>query len=161
MRYVLILIASLFVTPALGQQAKTPAQQFEDIKALKGLWSVAETERLTIRFELTANNTVVLERWETSSGLHSLTAYHMDGANIVATHYCPQGNQPRLVASAVQTAGKIAFAFQDATDLDATEEFQHDLAFEIKEGGTVVRSEIYSTDKATGPVSSYTLSRAS
>lgn len=159
MQYVLILMAVLTASPSLAQDAKTPVQQFEDIKALTGRWSVLESERLQISFEPTANNTVVIERWETASGLHSMTVYHMDGPDLIATHYCPQGNQPRLVANEIKGSGRISFVFRDATDLDSTEEFQHELQFEMRKDGKVLRSENYWTAKGVGPKSAYTLSR--
>ena len=138
----------------------TPAQQFEQIRQLVGKWHVAETDRLSISFVPTAADSVIVERWETSAGLHSLTVYHMDGDELVATHYCPQGNQPRLVSDGAEDEGAIRFAFRDATDLDPGESFQHDLALAFNADGSVTRSEAYRGPEGQGEPSSYTLRRA-
>ncbi|MEX0342577.1 MAG: hypothetical protein AB3N06_08320, partial [Erythrobacter sp.] len=106
----------------------TPADPFELIADLEGRWQVAETPALEIVFEQTARGTTIVERWETASGLHSMTVYHRDGDAVVATHYCPQGNQPRLEARTLD-AGEVRFAFRDVTDLDEGESHTHALRF--------------------------------
>jgi hypothetical protein len=86
---------------------------------------------------------VLVESWEARGKPHSLTLYHRDGAALLATHYCPQGNQPRLALAGRDTDG-LHFAFRDATDLyPATESHQHDLWFDLSTPGRPVRSEVY------------------
>jgi hypothetical protein len=38
-----------------------------------------------------------------------VSIYHMDGDNLVMTHYCSMGNQPHLKATAASTPAKIEF----------------------------------------------------
>lgn len=135
------------------------AEQFEHLSQWVGRWTVDETDRLTIVFEGTANGRTIVERWETANGLHSITVYHMDGEALIATHYCPQGNQPRL-ASHGSDDGVMTFAFRDATDLGETENYQHDLSFAPQDDGTLVRSEVYWGPQGAGSPSRYTLRRA-
>ena len=137
----------------------TPQQQFELIRSWEGRWKVADTEALHIVFEATARGSVMVERWETSAGLHSMTIYHMDGEAVVATHYCPQGNQPRL-ESRGDSSGDIRFAFRDVTDLDKGESHTHSLSFAPVPDGTLLRSEVYRGEDGPQAPSSYTLSRA-
>jgi hypothetical protein len=97
------------------------------------VWLSAEqpTSPLRIRFYLTAGGTVLVESWGARGKPHSLTLYHRDGAALLATHYCPQGNQPRLALAGRDKDG-LHFAFKDATDLDpAKESHQHDLWFDL------------------------------
>lgn len=129
--------------PATAQDARSvSALQFEKVAALAGEWRVQERPSLRIVFEPTAGGSVILEKWMVGERMHSLTVYHLDGERLVATHYCPQGNEPRLAASAAGSAG-VSFAFLDATDLDPQESFQHDLSFSWNTGGTVSRAETY------------------
>jgi hypothetical protein len=66
----------------------------------------------------------------------------MDGSDLMATHYCPQGNQPRLKMR--RAAGRrFDFTFHDATGLDAGEAVQHDFWIEIGADGTITRGETY------------------
>jgi hypothetical protein len=137
----------------------TSAEQFETIRSWEGRWRVAETQALEIVFETTARGTAVVERWETQSGLHSITVYHMDGEALVATHYCPQGNQPRL-ETAPSANGDIRFALRDISDLDKGESHTHDLWFSPAGDGTIRRSEIYRGEDGLQEPSHYTLRRA-
>ncbi|MBN8552669.1 MAG: hypothetical protein J0L52_07220 [Caulobacterales bacterium] len=87
-----------------------------------------------------------------------MTIYHMDGDVLVATHYCPQGNQPRLVSDGTPQ-GLITFAYRVATDLNPGESYQHDLSFARQADGSLVRSEIYRGPDGAGEPSRYTLRR--
>ncbi len=145
--------------PASSHDTQSAAQQFEQISQWVGRWRVDETEVLTIVFESTANGRTIVERWETPNGLHSMTVYHMDGDALVATHYCPQGNQPRLVSHG-SDGPDIRFDFRDVTDLDPGESYQHDLAFSPSDDGALVRSEVYLGPDGQAEPGRYTLRRA-
>ncbi|MEL1250792.1 hypothetical protein [Aurantiacibacter gilvus] len=136
-----------------------PASQFAMLAELQGEWTVDQTEQLRIVFEVTAGGTTVMERWMVGERTHSLTLYHLDGARLVATHYCPQGNQPRLEAQA-DGEGGIDFGFASATDLDSSESYQHDLHIAPQADGSVVRSEVYFGPDGPGDPSALILRRA-
>jgi hypothetical protein len=47
-----------------------------------------------------------------------LTVYHMDGADLVATHYCAAGNQPRFkLAQPVESPDLLHFAFNGGSNM--------------------------------------------
>lgn len=133
--------------------------QFAQILGWEGRWQVAETDALEIVFETTARGKIVVERWETAAGLHSITVYHLDGDAVVATHYCPQGNQPRL-QSVPGDPDAIAFEFRDITGLDEGESHQFALDYTVRGDGALLRSEVYRSAEGPGEPSSYTLTRA-
>jgi hypothetical protein len=142
----LLLLADPAAAPPPGVTiaAAPAADAFDRLKALEGSWRIADhpDAPLRIRFSLTAGGTVLVESWERKGAPHSLTLYHRDDAALVATHYCPQGNQPRLVLL-LPAGPELRFAFRDATDLDAGESHLHDLAFDLSDPGRIVRSEVY------------------
>ena len=160
-RHAMLLLAMLAL-PSLAhaqEAAPSPAErQFAQIVALEGRWQVAETDALQIVFEKTARGHTMIERWETASGLHSITVYHLDGDRLIATHYCPQGNQPRL-ESIDGDDGAIAFRFRDITDLDDGESHTHRLRFDPQGDGSVVRTEVYTGPEGLGDPGIYTLVR--
>lgn len=121
---------------------------------------MAETDALEIVFEIAARGQTVIERWETASGLHSITTYHLDGEKVIATHYCPQGNQPRLETVAGDM-DHIAFAFRDITGLDEGESHAFSLDFTFNNDGSLLRSETYRSADGVGGPSSYKLTRSS
>ena len=154
---VALLAATVALLPVAGQappphQAVTADDAFAQLLRMVGVWRPAEKpdSSLRIRFYLTAGGTVLVESWEAGGKPHSLTLYHRDGPALLATHYCPQGNQPRL-ALAGRDASGLHFAFRDSTDLDpATESNQHDLWFDLANPDRPVRGEIYSSKDGPG-----------
>ena len=139
-------------TPALvgaapvGGPHDLAASSFDAMATLVGTWRPAGTaaSALRVRFSLTAAGTVLVEEWRRAGRPHSLTLYHRDGAGLIATHYCPQGNQPRLQLVSPIVGRVLRFAFRDATDLDADQEaFLTDLAFDLSNPALVVRREAY------------------
>jgi hypothetical protein len=154
-RLCLALLAAALAAPAAAQPpasapTEIPAEEaFAQLTKLAGRWRPADRSdgSLTIRYYLTANGTVLVESWERRDGEpHSLTLYHRDGPSLIATHYCPQGNQPRL-ALAGRDAQGLHFTFRDATDLDPGESHQHDLWLDLTDPNHPVRTEVYSSGK--------------
>jgi hypothetical protein len=127
----LLIVAVLAVScGAAGQQAAViptggvdgPAA-FERLKTLAGSWEAVgkNGQKSVTTFELTAGNTVLLERYSNPAmpgGGHMVTAYHLDGASLVLTHYCIARNQPTLRADRFDpTSGEIQFEFVRASNL--------------------------------------------
>ena len=103
--------------------ARSPAQLgFERFRSLAGAWSGSSTKgwEARIDFEVVARGSVVIQRSNFAAHPEEtmITAYHRDGEELVLTHYCVAGNQPRLRASEFDERG-VAFAFQDGTNLDS------------------------------------------
>ena len=48
--------------------------------------------------------------------------YHLDGADLVLTHYCMLGNQPRMRAEPGKDANKIVFKFIGGTNLKSNDD---------------------------------------
>ncbi len=120
---------------------------FSQLKSLVGVWKKegGTNSKFYIDFELTANETVLIETWYRNNKKHSLTLYHLNGNDLIATHYCPQGNQPRLQLSMDSTSNNISFQFLDITNLgNKSDSYQHSLGFEINQSfNKVIRREIY------------------
>jgi hypothetical protein len=99
------------------------AAAFARLKALEGAWEAAPVkgEKATTVFELTAGGSVLLERYGNPAlpgGGHMVTAYHLDGTNLVLTHYCIAGNQPTLAADRFDAAtNEMQFEFVRGSNL--------------------------------------------
>jgi hypothetical protein len=98
------------------------AAAFARLKALEGTWvAQSKTGESKIVFELTAGGTVLLEHYSNAGlpgGGHMVTAYHLDGRDLILTHYCIANNQPVLRAERFDSrTGEIAFEFVRATNL--------------------------------------------
>lgn len=95
------------------------AEMFTPITALEGEWEMPDEDgsmTLASRFAVTANNSAVREIMFPGSPYEMTNLYHMDGNDLVITHYCAAGNQPRMVTShATQTDEGTTYFF----DLDS------------------------------------------
>ena len=47
--------------------------------------------------------------------------FHMDGGDLLATHYCAVHNQPRMRATRGHDANVVTFEFKDASNLSSPE----------------------------------------
>ncbi|WP_379920935.1 hypothetical protein [Erythrobacter sp. R86502] len=135
------------------EQTVTNAEEaFSQLTRMVGVWRPADNPQspLRIQFYLTAGDSVLVESWRVRGQPHSLTLYHRDGRSLLATHYCPQGNQPRLELAGIGTGG-LHFTLRDVTDLEpASESHQHDLWFDLSDADHPVRSETYASKDGVG-----------
>ena len=146
------------VPPATASNAVDTA--FQRLSGLEGEWAMTDNpgSPLRIRFYPTAGGSTLVEEWVVGDKRHSLTVYHRDNDTLIATHYCPQGNQPRLALIRNGSTDTLAFSFRDATDLGDGESALHDLGFDLSDPGRIIRTETYRSGEQVKP-SSLTLAR--
>ena len=113
-----ILAATCLAAPAAGGDAKTNAG-WERMKSLIGRWEgTAEGHPVSLTYRLVSNGTTLMETMDMPGESEAMiTMYHPDGGELVATHYCAVGNQPRLRLRSAGDPGMLDFAFVDATNL--------------------------------------------
>ena len=73
-----------------------------------------------VSYALISNGSALVERWGEGSAHETATVFHRDHVDVLLTHYCAQGNQPRLRAAEVH-GGTVVFRFADVTDRDLGE----------------------------------------
>ncbi|RNC80661.1 MAG: hypothetical protein ED559_02320 [Phycisphaera sp.] len=91
---------------------ETQATAMDTMSQLEGEWQlVGEDGELGpgSTFKVTSAGSIVREIMFEGFGHEMTNVYHMDGDQIVCTHYCAVGNQPRMVAAA---DGGNSFDFQ-------------------------------------------------
>ena len=136
----LAIAAMLVLLPAAASASELTAEQaFERLKALAGTWtgtdsgegSAAEAEAdatgvIVHEFEVTANGHVLMERMGPDTDYEMINMYHLDGSDLVLTHYCSGGNQPRMkLNTAGSTPDRLIFDFAGGTNLDKTPSHIH------------------------------------
>ncbi len=125
------------------------ATAFEKLGSLVGDWE-AKTEKgavIRINYRLVAADSVLVQTYTTPSGRQTLTVFHRDGANLLATHYCAQGNQPRLRLDGSSTDKSLAFQFLDATNLsDVRASHLHRLQVDLVDSDHHVQTETYTAE---------------
>jgi hypothetical protein len=107
--------------PARETTAASPA--FERFKALAGDWVAAEDGEMSkkgdfvARYAVTAGGSAVVETVFPGSPHEMVTVYHADGPDLVLTHYCMEGNQPRMRARGA-SGSRFDFEFDGGTGVD-------------------------------------------
>ncbi len=127
-------------------QAQSEAA-FASLKKLVGTWEREGTDPDTFRieFRLTAGETVLVESWMRGEEVHSLTLYHQDEDGLIATHYCPQGNQPRLRFRPDGDGESVRFEFAEATNQTAGASMQTELELWVAKD-ELRRREVYTAN---------------
>jgi hypothetical protein len=122
---------------------------FEQLKSLAGTWKLvmpksAKQVAFRISYRIISRGTALVETFGDPMADVTETIYHLDGRHLMLTHYCAQGNQPRLRLAADSAANKLHFEFQDATNLrNLNDSHLVDLRFEFEPGGYLRREETY------------------
>ncbi|MFT3805321.1 hypothetical protein [Arenimonas sp.] len=145
----LLLLASLSA-PARADEPSAAAV-FEKLKTLQGHWRSSKPDsKTTVEYRLIANGSVLVETWTMSPTRQSMTVYSLDGERLLATHYCPQGNAPRLVLAGTDESGTHRFDFLDGSNLQNPEGFhEHAFTVRIDSPDALTRRETYIGNRAT------------
>lgn len=119
MRLAACLALALLVPPARSEDA------FAALQRLTGNWQAsigAAGKIVRLTFRSISNGSAFVESFTSPSGRETLTIFHPDGGRLLATHYCAQGNQPRLALDPGGPANKLTFRFVDATNLKSRDD---------------------------------------
>ena len=107
-----------------GKLPPAPANAaFETMKKLAGTWMVAAadgkaTDQVASIIKVTAGGSVVHETLFPGQPHEMVSVYALDGGDLVMTHYCVLGNQPRMKADRDSSADQIHFQFAGGSNLD-------------------------------------------
>ena len=141
-----LLALALHSSATRGADIPSGTDVFRQLGNLVGTWSGHSPNGgvYTVTFRYTAAESVLVETWTLGSGRESMTLYALDGDRLLATHYCPQGNQPRLEYTGIDKTGRWQFCFRDGSNLHV-KGHSHQQAFWIKlqADGTFERGETY------------------
>jgi len=107
-------------TPA---KAKPTNPTFEKIKKLAGTWVEADkdgkpTDKVASIVKVTAGGSAVQEVQFPGQAMEMMSVYHLDKGDVLMTHYCVLGNQPRMKADPTAPANQIRWKFAGGTNLD-------------------------------------------
>jgi hypothetical protein len=132
-----ILVSGLLVALALtvsstsrGGDKSAPALRtppananFEKLKKLAGTWVLADeqgrpTDQIWSVIKVTAGGSAVHETTFPGQDQEMISVYTVDGSDLVMTHYCVLGNQPRMKADPASKPNQIVFHFAGGGNLD-------------------------------------------
>ncbi len=140
--YVLLLVLTgslcgLWSGQALAEHPSQLPMPFELVKTLVGTWQGSKQtldgqETITVEYALTARGTAVIERIFPGTPREMVSLYTQDGHQMVMTHFCLLGNQPRLKTSSPVMENSITMSYIDGTGMHSMQDkHMHELTLTI------------------------------
>ena len=121
--------------------AKHPAPAtnagLEKMKKLAGTWVAADedgkpTDQVVSIIKVTAGGSAVHETLFPGQPHEMVSIYTADGPDLIMTHYCVLGNQPRMKADPESPPNQIVFRFAGGTNLNpAKDRHMHEATLTI------------------------------
>ena len=109
----LVLALFTFVAQARAEEkgSSLSAARFAALKSLAGDWVALgkdgkPTDTIVSSIRVTSGGNTIQETLFPGSDHEMVTMYHIDGEDLILTHYCMLGNQPRMRAEAGGDASK-------------------------------------------------------
>ncbi|MEM9558640.1 MAG: hypothetical protein AAGC60_30605 [Acidobacteriota bacterium] len=106
---------------AAAEELTPAAAALERMKTLEGSWegTTGRGKPATLVVRVVAGGTAVMEEYSEGAGtMGMMTLYHLDGEDLMLTHYCISNNQPRMRADLAKSEdGALYFEFFDSTNL--------------------------------------------
>ncbi|MEO1083290.1 MAG: hypothetical protein AAFY88_03525 [Acidobacteriota bacterium] len=127
---------SLALAPAAVAESQTGLDAraaFDRLAAMEGTWTgspdasglevpddePAPAAEVRHEIKVSANGSVVMETMNPGTDHEMINMYHLDGDELVLTHYCAGGNQPTMkLLREKSTADRFVFDFTGGTNLD-------------------------------------------
>lgn len=144
-------LALMTVAPARAGGVSADAA-FERLSSLAGTWkgdaegegeeaeaAASEVIEVVHQIEMSAAGTVVMETMGPGTPHEMINMYHVDGDDLVMTHYCAAGNQPRMrLNRESSTDDVLVFDFDGGTNLDpAVDQFIHSAEIRLLDGDRI------------------------
>ena len=114
--------AAMVETRSAFDQLKTLAGSWQGLPEGEGLEAEEEARaagEVVHQFRVSAAGTVVMETMNPGTDHEMINMYHLDGEDLMLTHYCAGGNQPTMRLNRdLSTTGELVFDFAGGTNLD-------------------------------------------
>jgi hypothetical protein len=159
-----LLLASMLLLPFAAApapagegapKAAAPHAGFSLMKSLAGTWENRHEDGkvTTLTYTVVSDNSALMETMDIP-GTHAamVTMYHPDGADLLMTHYCGAGNQPRMrCAKPAKDAKSLEFAFVDAANLATPDAgHMHHLVITLVDADHITQEWIWKSGEKEG-----------
>ena len=131
-----VIVSMLMAVPLWAAEQSKPVAHagFEKLKTLVGDWKGSEQGggEVHTSYKLVAGGSALQENL---SHMDMVTMYHVDGRQLMLTHYCAVQNQPRMRAAAFKDGdNSLKFSFVDATNMpDKKATHMHNVVLTFKD----------------------------
>ena len=119
------------------QADSSTAPNFGPLASLVGEWQGKDPEGkpMTASYQWIGGGTSLVETMTKTEKPMMMTMYHTNKGNLMLTHYCKLGNQPRMRADMPENDAKsLSFHFVDITNLaNPTDAHMHKVSFNFQD----------------------------
>lgn len=120
------LSAGAFAADKKDAPAPRPVD-FGPLKKLVGKWKASgdcmgKKMDFTVTYRLTAGGSALVETMNPGTPQEMVSIYTVDDGEIIMTHYCMLGNQPRLRQSDSEEANTVILRYDGATGLKSSKD---------------------------------------
>lgn len=144
----------------------TPAAaKLDALKSLAGTWTgKAQGEGAapfdaTVEYRVTAQGTAVMETLFAGTPHEMVTVYHLDGNDLVLTHYCAGGNQPTMRAAPSNDPRTMVFEFVRGTNMKPTDMHMHSAKLVIRDDSNLEAEWVSWKDGKAAGTAKFALTR--
>jgi hypothetical protein len=133
--FLLVLVLTALAAPADEKKsAIAPNASYDKMKTLNGAWvgTVSEGGKqfpTNTRFQMVSDGSALMGWLNEGTADEMITVFHMDGQDLMATHYCAAHNQPRMVAVPGSDPNRVVFKFKDGTNIGPNDGHMEQVAF--------------------------------
>ena len=166
LRTTLITVIGLFSSPTLlaDESKKVENAQFKMLTSLVGSWKGYKNDEkdkpVALKYELSSAGNSVVERMFYGTPQEMVSVYHKDGDNLLMTHYCSLGNQPRMQSGKTNNSDKIKFNFKDITNVKSEKDaHMHNLTLSVIDKNTLQQEWTMYADGKAKKTSVFTFSK--
>src|SRR5438477_10038866 len=123
---------ALFAAEQMSKIAPSPA--FDKMKTLVGMWDGTVNEggaqlKAHARVKLVSDGSALAHWLDEGTPHEMITMFHMDGNDLMATHYCAAQNQPRMVLASGSDPNRLVFKFKDGTNIQSDSGYMREVTF--------------------------------
>jgi hypothetical protein len=124
-------------TPGAKLPAPATNAGLEKMKKLAGTWLAADkdgkpTDQVVSIIKVTAGGSAVHETLFPGQPHEMVSIYTVEGPDLIMTHYCVLGNQPRMKADPTSPSNQIVFRFAGGANLNpAKDKHMHEATLTI------------------------------
>jgi hypothetical protein len=154
-RHSFALFVALVACPLASAAPPDAAAAFAQLKSLEGRWlghvQQADGPAAEVSYRNISGGTAVMEVLFPGTPHEMTSIYHLDGDQLVMTHYCAMGNQPRMKLVAAD-GQRLRFDFTGGSNMDAAQS-THIHSGEIRLNGADTMEaewEVFAKGKAAG-----------
>ena len=141
----------LVAFPVFASDAAMPAPpavsaELEKMRSLSGNWegmskSSHESQQLAAaQYKVTSGGSTVIETLFPGTSQEMVTVYHDEGGELVVTHYCMLGNQPKLKLKSAEEGHLIFELTKESSEVLAGQMHMHSLDLEFKKDGGLTQT---------------------